>query len=311
MAFQTENSALRRQLLHGHTWEPVPGVAPCLLCAMKTREPTNIRTRRIIHGHWAIDYPYTTGLEVRTRTASSRWVTRRARVAHLYPPWTTYWERRSGPSRPQFHEEVYILFQGADPLRFLVDRHMGYARLTDPHGSLEELLSEAARIGAIHGENGFWKAQAVLCGIVDLLMTAQRSDKATWSIVSPERHGETTEFVSMVDAYLHNHVSDRVTLKEIARHVHVSDSTLSHRYRAETGRTPMDTLTHLRIEIAKGLLAKGRRLKEVAAQMGFTDAFHLSRTFKSVTGVSPKDFLRHQRAGASSHARSGKTAPLS
>ena len=92
--------------------------------------------------------------------------------------------------------------------------------------------------------------------------------------------------------YLKAHLAERVTLQGIARNAHVSVSTLSHRYRKETGETPITTLMRLRIDHAKVLLQRRLPLKIIADRLGFSDAYHLSKAFKRVTGVSPRGFLK-------------------
>ena len=36
-------------------------------------------------------------------------------------------------------------------------------------------------------------------------------------------------------------------------------------------------------------------LEEVARELGFSDAFHLSKTFKRYTGMSPREFRKSER----------------
>ena len=265
---------------------------------MHVKQPAEIRKRRITHGQWALDYPYTAGLEVRIGTPSTKWIPRPVHVAHLYPPSLPYWERRSASLFPNFHEEIYLIFKDADALQPLIDRHIGYARFTDPDGALENLLSGATRIGAKAGEKGFWKAQSILCSVLDLLINSQRTDNNTWRIGGHDENDGLSDFARIVEAHLHERLGERLTLAEIARHASVSASTLTHRYRAETGRTPMQALRNLRLTTAKGLLTKGWRLKEIAAQTGFVDAFHFSKTFKRVIGISPRYFLKAMRDNA-------------
>ncbi len=280
--------------LQGHAWTPRTGVRPCLLCALQVREPPEIRARRIVHGQWALDYPLTAGIEVRVGKPSSRWGIRPAQVAYLYPPWLPYWERRSARRFPNGHEEIYLLFQGADALRPLVDRRAGHARFSDPDGVLGALLSKAARIGTLAGETGFWKAQAVLCSALDLLLKAPAAEDGVRRIGGADEAGPGG-FARKVEECLRERLGERRTLAEIARRAGVSASTLTHRYRAETGRTPMQALRDLRLAAAKGLLVKGWKLQQIAAQTGFVDAFHLSKTFKRAVGVPPKAFLRTLR----------------
>jgi len=57
----------------------------------------------------------------------------------------------------------------------------------------------------------------------------------------------------------------------------------------------MSTLREMRVEVAKTLLLGGERLAGIAARIGFCDGYHLSRTFKQVTGLSPKSYLASLR----------------
>ena len=34
----------------------------------------------------------------------------------------------------------------------------------------------------------------------------------------------------------------------------------------------------------------GRKLQDIAEELGFTDAFHFSKTFKRLSGKSPREF---------------------
>ncbi|MCX6969957.1 MAG: hypothetical protein NTV93_07355 [Verrucomicrobia bacterium] len=52
-------------------------------------------------------------------------------------------------------------------------------------------------------------------------------------------------------------VGGSVSLAEIAKAVHVSPSTLSHRYAAESGRSPLAAFHAMRLEIARALLMQG------------------------------------------------------
>jgi AraC-like DNA-binding protein len=114
-------------------------------------------------------------------------------------------------------------------------------------------------------------------------------------VPDPNREEEIS-FAEKVDDYLREHSAERLTLAGIARHLHVSPSTLSHRYRQEAGRSPMKRLIEIRIGMAKGLLFRGYPLKTIAEQTGFSDMYHLSKTFKRQEGVSPRAFLRGDAA---------------
>jgi AraC-like DNA-binding protein len=99
-------------------------------------------------------------------------------------------------------------------------------------------------------------------------------------------------FVRETDAYLSRHLAGPVILADLAQHLHVSASTLSHRFHAETGETPMSRLMRLRLNQAKTLLLSGQKLSAIVEATGFSDMAHLSRTFKRAAGVSPREYLR-------------------
>jgi len=48
---------------------------------------------------------------------------------------------------------------------------------------------------------------------------------------------------------------------------------------------------------AEKLRSPGVLVSEVADDLGFSDPFHFSRTFKRVFGVSPSSFMALQREG--------------
>jgi AraC-like DNA-binding protein len=72
----------------------------------------------------------------------------------------------------------------------------------------------------------------------------------------------------------------------------VSESTLNHKFKAETGVSPITRLNELRIDYAKGLLLKGKVLKNIAAEAGFYDQYYFSKMFKQITGTSPGKYKK-------------------
>lgn len=82
------------------------------------------------------------------------------------------------------------------------------------------------------------------------------------------------------------------SVPELARHCAVSVSSLAHRFKAETGVTPMEWFRHERMRRARELLLEGRQVKEVAATCGFANPFHFSRIFRQSQGLPPARFQR-------------------
>jgi AraC-like DNA-binding protein len=72
----------------------------------------------------------------------------------------------------------------------------------------------------------------------------------------------------------------------------VSESSLNHRFKEETGISPIARLIEIRLEFAKSLLLKGEKLVNIADMTGFYDEYHLSKAFKKKFGISPKTFRK-------------------
>ncbi|MBC8083037.1 MAG: helix-turn-helix transcriptional regulator, partial [Hymenobacter sp.] len=64
-------------------------------------------------------------------------------------------------------------------------------------------------------------------------------------------------------------------------------------FKRVTGRTPGEYLRHRKIARVCDLLAKpGLSTEEIAFQVGFADASHLSRVFKKVMGQAPAAYRK-------------------
>jgi AraC family transcriptional regulator len=110
----------------------------------------------------------------------------------------------------------------------------------------------------------------------------------------PAESGQTTaapRAVSLATAFIDEHYGRNIGLAEIAEAAHLSPFHLSRLFKKATGRTPHQYLLEVRVNSARALLTAGagaRSLADVAAAVGFADQSHLTRHFKRVLGVTPK-----------------------
>jgi len=283
-----------KPVTYGHSWyDLIKGLTPALISAMHMVRPYAGR-HRYQHPVWVMDYAVNTAGRFRMASRSRPWRPRLPRTLHLYQPGTIYWEDypKGGKTLSNF---TFVFFQGGEAagLNKLIDPRAGYARFLDPEGLTELLFEDIVSIGQKRGNDGFWQAQAVLCRLIDLLHRSEPTeDDETRRIGHPSPAALPSHLVRETDEYLYQHLAEPVRLADLARHMSISVSTLSHRYHAETGETPMTRLTRLRFERVRILLLSGRKLSAIAAATGFSDMPHLSRTFKRFEGVSPREYIR-------------------
>jgi AraC-like DNA-binding protein len=245
---------------------------------------------------WVLDYAFAPHGSVRVGSTRRPWQVRPAQTAHLYPPDTRYWEDTRKEKGPR--HSGYLLFAAGEQtaLTDRVNPVSKHARFLDPEGVLGKLIASAARSGAESGEAGFWDAQAALCRALHLLVNAERVDAGIYRI-GPATMSAETDFVREVNRLLGLDLATPLSLTQVAAEMHVSVSALSHRYRREAGIAPIAAYRALRIERAKALLLRGIPLHTIAEELGFSDAFHLSKAFKQVLGIAPRYFLRDYQQG--------------
>ena len=108
--------------------------------------------------------------------------------------------------------------------------------------------------------------------------------------------GSTTLAIERTIDYMVTHYKKNLTLDELAHIAGLSNSHYSRLFKKYSGYSPIDYLTHLRMDRAKELLAlSDYRLKAVARSVGYQDEFYFSRIFKKVVGESPSSFAQKHR----------------
>lgn len=212
-------------------------------------------------------------------------------VGVLYPPGLRYMERvpptGRGPGTCTSIALFFDLDRDAELLARL-GRPLRHRFIDDTDGVLRRL---GETIVQYHGnETPGSTLMAEGCFYQSLAALALAEDAGTTLIVR-QSPPVSTDLVTTVHAFMRRHLERPMRLAEVAEYVGLSESGLSHAYRRLTGDSPMAALRRMRIEAARVYLLSNRLpLAQIARHTGFSDAFHLSRTFKQVTGMSPRTY---------------------
>lgn len=95
-----------------------------------------------------------------------------------------------------------------------------------------------------------------------------------------------------VRALLEKNPGESYRLDQLAELAGMSPRGFEGRFKREIGISPFQYLCECRVKRAAFLLASGMRVCEVAEQTGYYDAYHFSRQFKRIIGVSPSDYAK-------------------
>lgn len=114
----------------------------------------------------------------------------------------------------------------------------------------------------------------------------------------PESGRSCSELVSRFFFLAQNPVSASNHVRGLAERLHVAESTLSKRFRLETGMAPGAYLNRLVLEKAcRLLLSEEVSIAAVADRLGFSDQFYFTKYFRRQMSMTPSAYRRLMRRG--------------
>ncbi len=117
--------------------------------------------------------------------------------------------------------------------------------------------------------------------------------KASALWVSNKHEEQSMSAVNKAKQYIDENYMKELTLDDVSRVVNISSYYFSKVFKEETGENFIDYLTKLRIEAAKKLLkTTNKSMKEISAEVGYSDPNYFSRNFKKYTGKTPTDYAK-------------------
>ena len=165
---------------------------------------------------------------------------------------------------------------------------------------LPELLGAGGAVGPapVHTLSDLYRAVALLEEVVEQMErdVSQRSlfaaTAAAWHFLAvlaagTEKEGSRSGTIERAKAYLQSHLAERASVAELAAMARLSPSHFATLFRSQVGLPVLAYQTQLRMSRARELLdTTDLPVAEIAAAVGYPDAFYFSRQFRSVHGTT-------------------------
>ena len=191
-----------------------------------------------------------------------------------------------------FPEDVHRLITAKDCV--FISQYTVFFDLTGGSGKLASQLRSHFRQGtkSSRGATVFPEVERFWNSGNKLLMAAA-GHLLTAFILENIGTGETNAtnpYVEKAQNYLRNHVNRKISLDKLSRYVGLEKSYFCRLFKQVSGETPMHFFMRQKIELSKEMLMAGERNSAIAALTGFADEFHFSRSFKNISGISPRQY---------------------
>ena len=119
----------------------------------------------------------------------------------------------------------------------------------------------------------------------------------TWFYFKTIQNYRTHNFLPLPDrimSYINEHVCDNINLDDIAKAVHASKKNLNPAFKEKFGITITQFIRKNKIDRAKEILiVSDAPIPDIAKQLAFSTPSYFIKTFKKVTGLTPKYFRNH------------------
>lgn len=140
----------------------------------------------------------------------------------------------------------------------------------------------------IIAENGR-ASQFMLIGHLYLFMDCMIRSAEHSGIVITNRLREC--YVREAVAYIENNYQKNMTIEEVAGALRLNRSYFGKIFRQATGKSPQRFLMNYRmVKAAEQLTQTDRQINEIGASVGYENQMHFSRAFKTIYGVSPREW---------------------
>ena len=154
---------------------------------------------------------------------------------------------------------------------------------------------------------GLTRAQSVYQQICQAGSLAEKIAHVEMWLISRLRNSRVVSSIVGTSLDMMRKKKGQLSIKEVADRMYVSQRQLERLYKVQVGMSPKKYARMLRVAHARNMLkqhTKGGRATDVGLVTGFYDQPHFIREFKSVVGLTPKNYIKRSfaRTVSSPHA---------
>ncbi len=107
---------------------------------------------------------------------------------------------------------------------------------------------------------------------------------------------EDVDIVYKSITFMKNNLEKKLTLEDIAGSVNYSPAYFGTLFKEKTSFSPVEYYNQLKIQHSCSLLQFANlKIKEIAFQLGYYDAFHFSKAFSQEMGISPREYRKRYK----------------
>lgn len=170
--------------------------------------------------------------------------------------------------------------------RFLLNSELGYRIEGNTHQQIVQIIHQLNNRKGIEKLIQFLQLLKILSESKDIIPLSVSPAPATFSMAEGKRMNDILQFTFSQ--------SDRkIRIEEVAEVAHLSPEAFCRYFKVRTLKTYTNFLNEVRVSNAcKMLIEKEKNIQEICYEVGFSNLSHFNRTFKKVTGKTPKAYLQ-------------------
>ncbi len=211
------------------------------------------------------------------------------------------------------NDEVYYTDSTAEAESFSLYFQLDFARIDfgawSDYALINELLVSAQKGFKIEGsvkdeiinqlpgfdnKDSFARILCLLTILQDIARKGELIPLAKTALYSGKRTDDHR--IRKVVDYIINHYHESIPLSFIASLVSMTETSFCRYFKQHTRKTFSKYLSEIRVEAGcKQLLAGNSAVSQVCFEVGFNNLSNFNRQFKSITGYSPKEYVKHHQ----------------